>query len=42
MATTKGGKETLSVTTVPAGTVQTVIRPHLTREEIQALQESKS
>ena len=41
-STAKGGKETLSVTTVPAGTVQTVIRPHLTREEIQALQESKS
>ncbi|MBQ7418393.1 MAG: hypothetical protein IJV18_09990 [Acidaminococcaceae bacterium] len=36
-STAKGGEETLSTTTVPAGTVQTVIRPHLTREEIDAL-----
>lgn len=38
----ESGEEKLSTTAVPAGTVQTIIRPHLTREEIEVLQESKS
>ena len=37
----KGATEPMAMATAAAGTVQTVIRPHLTREEIQLLRKDK-